>query len=101
MAHGVEEAKQKALFLTQIGQTVYSKLKTMVSPTPLAELDLNTIVEKLAEHYRPDTMEIAELFKFYKRQQNDEEGVTEYMAELCKLTKTCNFGCYLDTALRD
>ena len=101
MAHGVEEAKQKALFLTRIGQTAYSKLKTLVGPTPLAELDLNTIVEKLAEHYRPDTVEIAERLKFFKRQQNDEEGVTEYMAELRKLAKTCNFGSYLDTALRD
>ena len=87
VAHGVEEAKQKALFLTRIGQTAYSKLKTLVSPTLLVELDLNTIVEKLAEHYRPDTVEIAERFKFFKRQQNDEEGVTEYMAELRKLAK--------------
>ena len=101
VAHGVEEAKQKALFLTRIGQTAYSKLKTLVNPTLLAELDLNTIVKKLAEHYRPDTVEIAERFKFFKRQQNDEEGVTEYMAELRKLAKTYNFGSYLDTALRD
>ena len=72
-----------------------------MSPTPLGELDLNTIVEKLAEHYRPDTVEIAERFKFFKRQQSDEEGVTDYMAELRKLAKTCNFGHYLDTALRD
>ena len=96
MAHGVEEAKQKALFLTRIGQTAYSKLKTLVSPTPLAELDLNTIyiVEKLAEHHHSDTVEIAERFKFFKRQQNDEEEVTDYMAELRKLAKTCNFGSY-------
>ena len=75
VAHGVEEAKQKALFLMRIGQTAYSKLKTLVNPTPLAELDLNTIVEKLAEHYRPDTVEIAEQFKVFNHQLND-EGVT-------------------------
>ena len=67
VAHGVEESKQKADFLTRIGQTAYSKLKTLVSPTPLADLSLNTIVEKLAEHHRPDTVEIAERFKFFKR----------------------------------
>ena len=101
VAHGVEESKQKALFLTWIGQTAYSKLKTLVSPTPLADLSLDTIVEKLAEHHRPDTVEIAERFKFFKRQQGDKEGVTDYMAELRRLAKTCNFGSYLDTALRD
>ena len=46
-------------------------------------------------------MEIAERFKFFKCQQNDEEGVTDYMAELRKLAKTCNLGSYLDTALRN
>ena len=50
MTHGVEERKQKVLFLTQIGQTAYSKLKTLVSPSLLADLSLDTIFEKLTEH---------------------------------------------------
>ena len=50
MTHGVEERKQKVLFLTRIGQTAYSKLKTLVSPSLLADLSLDTIFEKLAEH---------------------------------------------------
>ena len=68
---------------------------------PISQVDLNTIVEKLAEHYRPDTEENAERFKFFKRQQNDKEGVIDYMAELHKLTKTCNFSSYLDMALHN
>lgn len=72
-----------------------------MSPTPLVDLNLDTIVEKLAEHHRPDTVEIAERFKFFKRQQGDKEGVTDYKAELRRLAKTCNFGSYLDKALGD
>ena len=60
VAHGVEETKQKALFLTRIGQTAYSKLKTPLSPTPLADLSLETIVEKLAEHHRPDVRGVSD-----------------------------------------
>ena len=33
VAHGVEENKQKALFLTSIGQQMYAKLKTWIRPS--------------------------------------------------------------------
>ena len=87
MVHRVEEAKQCPV-LTQIRRTAYSKLKTLVilNPIPSADLNLNTIVEKLAKHYHSDTVKIAERFKFFKCQQGN-EGVTDCMAELCKLAK--------------
>ena len=34
------------------------------------------------------------------RQQGEAEGVAKYVAELRRLAKTCNFGTYLNTALR-
>ena len=69
----VAEERQKALFLTRIGQAAYSKLKTLVSPTLMADLTLEQIVEKLASHYKPDPVEIAERFKFFKRLQGEKE----------------------------
>ena len=58
-------------------------------------------MEKLTSHYKPDTVEIVERFKFFKHMQGEKDGVTEYMTSLRKLAKTCNFGDYLNTALRD
>ena len=55
----------------------------------------------MRQHYKRDTVEIAERFKFLKHVQQDREGVAEYVAELRKLGKTGSFGAYLDTALRD
>jgi len=55
----------------------------------------------MKQHYKKNTVEIAERFKFFKRVQCDNEEAAEYVAELWKLGKTCNFGDYLDTALRD
>ena len=100
-AHAIEAGRQKALFLTRIRQAAYSKLKTLVNPTPMADLTLDQIVEKLASHYKPDTVEIAERFKFFKYVQGEEDGVTDYITGLRKIAKNCNFGAYLDTALRD
>jgi len=32
-AHGIADERKKALFLTRIGQKMYTKLKVLVSPT--------------------------------------------------------------------
>ena len=76
-------------------------MKTLASPTPLADLTLTQIVEYMKGHYKKETVEIAKRFKFFKRVQQDKESLADYLAELRTLAKTCNFGNYLDTALCD
>ena len=44
---------------------------------------------------------IAERFRFYSRQQQSEETVAEYLAELRKLAINCEFGNFLEDALCD
>ena len=44
---------------------------------------------------------IAERFRFYQRLQREGESIANYMAELRRLSKHCDFGDYLDTALRN
>ena len=100
-AAGVRRDRCKALFLARVGQEVFSKVKTLVSPRPLTELDLLQIMDLMKEHYKKDTIEIAERFKFFKRVQQEQEMLANYLAELRKLAKNCNFGGYLDTALHD
>ena len=92
---------KKALFLTLLGQTTFAKLKVLANPTPVGELSLEGILERLTGHFRPKTIEIAERFKFFKRSQRECESATDFIAELCALAKTCNFCAYLETAIRD
>ena len=87
--------------MTRIGRDALAKLKTLVSPTPLNDLSLSAIVTTMTQHYKKDTVEIAERFKFFKRVQQEKELVADYVAELQRLSKTWNFGDYLETALRD
>ena len=87
--------------MSRIGQDAFAKLKTLASPTSLTDLSLEQIVATMSQHYKRETVDIAERFKFFKRAQQDTEGVAQYIAELRKLAKNCNFGEYLDTALRD
>ena len=93
--------KKKAMFITLLGQETFARLKILASPTNISELPLDAIMQHLTQHFRPTTIEIAERFKFFKRQQNEQESAMEYMSELRGLAKTCNFAAYLETALRD
>ena len=93
--------KKKASFVTLLGQDTFARLKTLASPTAISELTLDAIKQHLRNYFRPPTMEIAEQFKFFKRNQKEQESATDYMSELRRLAKTCDFGAYLDTALRD
>ena len=101
VAHGVAEEKQKAFFLTSIGQQMYVKLKTWIRPRTFSDLTLEQIVAQLKERTLEETIEIAEHYKFFKRFQQPGENVIEYMSGLKQLASTCNFSGYLDTALRD
>ena len=65
VAHGVEENKQKVLFLTSIGQQMYVKLKTWIRPSTFSDLSLAQIVAQLKEHTTEETVEIAEHYKEY------------------------------------
>ena len=94
-------SRKKALFLTLVGQAAFAKLKTLASPRPISELTLDEIMEHLVGHYRLQTIEIAERFKFFKRHQLGGESTVEFMSELRRLAKTCNFGDYLESAIRD
>ena len=58
-------------------------------------------MEHLIGHYRPQIIEIAERFKFSKRRQLGGESTVDFMSELRQLAKTCNFGNYLESAIRD
>ena len=55
----------------------------------------------MTHHFRLTTIEIAKRFKFFKRSQKEDESATEYMGQLRRLGQTCNFGAYLEMALRD
>ena len=94
-AHQIPKARRKALLMTRIGRDAFAALKTLFSLTPLTDVSLNAILTVMTQHYKKDTVEKAERFKFFKRMQRDKETVADYVTELRRLSKTCNFGDYL------
>ena len=84
-----------------IGSKTYSLLKRLVAPSVTRDKGYKDLVAALHTHFKPKSLVIAERFHFYRRSQAVNESVNEYMAELQRLTTHCEFGTFLDKALRD
>lgn len=97
----VEDAERRLLILRFMGQTAYNTLSDRISPKKPLEVDYKDIVESLAQFFDPEPLELVENFRYHKRYQLENETIEEYLVVLRKLAKSCNFGNYLDTALRN
>jgi len=100
-ANGIPAEKKVAVFLSAIGSKTYSLLRNLLAPTPPKDKDFDELVSTLKGHFEPKPLIIAERFNFHRRQQAKGESVAEYISELRKLTLHCEFGSYLNEALRD
>ena len=54
------------LLLALIGAPTYKLLVSLSAPTEPGELTYKDVVDKLAAHFKPKTIVIAECFRFYK-----------------------------------
>ena len=55
----------------------------------------------MIRHFKPNLPVITERFAFHKCDQQPGEPIKEFLIELRHLTCTCNFGDFLEQALRD
>lgn len=97
----VEDDKKVPLFLTLVGGETYKILKNLVSPdlpSTKTYVDLKTI---LLNHFKPKTLIIAERFKFYQTSQESNESIAQFIVKLRNLASKCEFGPFLQEALRD
>ena len=58
-------------------------------------------MEVLQAHFFPKPIVIAGRYCFHKNNQAEGETIVLYMADLKKLSEHCEFGAYLQDALRD
>ena len=97
-ANGIVDAKQVSVLLTIIGAHAYDTLRSLDLPKDKSFLELSTA---LRQHYSPKPLVIGERFRFYQRYQKPNESIADFAADLRRLSITCEFGNFLDQALRD
>ena len=100
-ANDIANAKKVSVLLTLIGSKTYSLLRGQLAPTLPKDKSLKDLEKLLKDHFEPKPLVIAERFRFYKRAQATGESLADYLAELRQLAQTCEFGTFLNEALRD
>ena len=101
IANGVKEEKHVPTLLSVIGGKTYTLLRNLSAPVKPAERSFKEIVELLRKHLSPKPLVIAERFRFHRRDQLSGESISNYVAELKKLSEHCAFGDSLKDSLRD
>lgn len=96
----VDVGKKRAILLTQFGASAYEVLRSLVTPQGPKDFTYEQLVVKLKNHFNPKPNEIIERFNFNKRTQKKGESIADFVADLRKLSKFCNF-TELNNMLRD
>ena len=100
-ANGIGEEKQPPVLLTAIGRETYALLRNLLAPDKPSAKTFAQLKVVLQRHFDPKPLVIAERFCFHRRCQQVGESIAEYIAELRRLATNCEFGEYLEQALRD
>ena len=100
-ANGIQAAKQTSVLLTVIGAKNYSIIRSLVAPALPKDKGFDELEGVLKAHFQPKPLLIAEHFRFYQRAQAAGESVQDFVADLRRLAISCEFGEFLDQALRD
>ena len=101
VANSVEDERKVAVLLTVIGAKTYETLRSLLSPERPRDKSYDQLVAALQKHYDPKPLVIGERFRFYQRSQEAGESIADFIADLRRLSIRCEFGDFLDQALRD
>ena len=95
------DKKKVAVTISLIGKNTYSTLKDLCLPDLPCDKSYEEITTLLKGFYKPKVLEVAETYRFHQTIQKENESVNEYANKLKRLAVHCNFGQYLQRALRD
>ena len=94
--------KQKKLVLIScLSGEAYDVLRNLTSPDVPSTKTYDQLLQLMEDHYDPAPLTIGERYTFWRRDQIEGENVNQYVVALRKLAGSCDFGQFLDDALRD
>jgi len=97
-----EEADcQAAVFLACIGAEAYELFETFEFANDNDRADLSKIMDAFEAHCIGEVNVVYERYVFYQRKQESGESFDNFLADLRKLVKTCDFGAVEESTVRD
>ena len=92
---------QRDIFLSLAGDEVVDIVISLTDPEPYESNTKAQIIELLSAYFTPKDMVLINTFRFGTRSQKAGESAAEYSTALRSLAKGCEYGPYLERALRD
>lgn len=96
-----DEGKKVSYFISIMGPALYTTMKDLLHPKLVKDVSFGEIITLLSNHFKPKCNITYERFIFNRRNQKEGESISEYSMQIKKLASTCDFGTFLDEALRD
>ena len=101
LANKIKEDVLVPTFLSVMGGKTFNLLRSLVQPEKPGDKSYEEIVTILRNHYSPKPLIIAERFRFHKRNQEEGESISQFLAVLKRLAEHCEFGNSLNDTIRD
>ena len=97
-----DEKRKQAMLIAGIGAAPY-KLMRSLCQNKVSDKGYGELIKIMLDHLNPKPNEIAERYKFHKRDRKPDESVSTYVAVLRKMSEHCGFGDQdrLNEQLRD
>ena len=86
-ANGIQDDKLVPIFLSMIGPKTFNLLQSLLQPAKPSSKSFTEIVDTLTKHFSSKPLVIAERFRFPKRNQEEGESVTMFVASIWKLAE--------------
>lgn len=96
ITNNTADEKQVAILLNVIGGKTHTLLQDLVTPALPSTKMLAELKQVLKDHFELKPIIVVERFFFHQRSQNLTGTIAEYVAELRRLTKCCEFGQFLE-----
>lgn len=90
-----------ATLITVMGAESYELLVNLCTPHKPNTKTFEYVTAIMEKHLQPKPSVLAERYKFRQRQQNEGESVAQYIVVLKKMSKSCDFGTWLEESIRD
>lgn len=100
-ANKIEDDLKTSTLLTVIGDETYELIADLCSPVEPATKSYQELIALVTNHLQPEPSVMMERRKFRHRYQEKGESITQYVAVLKNLARTCNFEDKLDENLRE
>lgn len=101
IVNNIKEELKVPTLITVIGADCYELLVDLCTPDKPSSKSFVDLTKVLEKHLQPKPSILAERYKFRHRKQNCDETVSDYVAVLKKMSKTCEFKTWLEESLRD